>query len=65
MSRIGYELDRIDYDPPQFWLYRCRRGRRIASFGPFATEELSRAELAMQERLDEDDLRRAKEGPYN
>lgn len=60
MRGIGYELERVDYTPPEFWFHRCRLGRRVASFGPYSTEEKAREELAAQEELDKDDWARAR-----
>ncbi len=60
MRGVAYELERIDYDPPQFWFYRCRLGRCVASFGPFSTEGEAREKLAQQEEFDKEDWARAR-----
>lgn len=59
-ERIGYELDKLLVDPPEYWGYRIINGRRITSFGPFKSEDEARAELSFQMSLDRDDVERSR-----
>lgn len=61
--RVGYELDKILVEPPQYWAYRIKGGRRVRSFGPYATEARAREEIDAQRDLDQDDIDRSRIDP--
>ncbi len=61
--RVGYEIDLLLVEPVEYWLYRCRHGRRVAKFGPFPSEGRVRQEIEFQESLDRDEKDRARVPP--
>lgn len=60
MERVGYELDKVLVEPPEFWAYRIKGGRRVAKFGPYETEERGREEIDFQRTIDRDDVERSR-----
>lgn len=60
---VGYEIDKLLVEPPEYWAYRIRNGRRVDTSGRKATEAEARNWILSQQELDRDDLDRMRQAP--